>query len=51
VAGYCPRSIPHYTDLAAPLTSLLCQQVPFVWGKEQQAAFDGIVLAIIVALA
>ena len=38
--GYYRRYIKGYSAIAAPLTSLLRKGEPFVWGKEQQQAFE-----------
>lgn len=40
LAGYYRRFIPNFSKLTKPLTSLLKQDVPFVWGDAQQQAFD-----------
>ena len=38
--GYYQRFVPHFAGIATPLTHLLSKNVPFVWGREQQIAFD-----------
>jgi len=38
--GFYRRFVKDYSEVAHPLTSLLVKDVQFVWGSEQQAAFD-----------
>jgi len=40
--GYYRRFVPNYSDLAKPLTSLTKKGATFVWGHEQQSAFEKI---------
>ena len=40
--GYYPRFVKNFTELADPLVSLTRKGVPFVWGSEQQRAFDAL---------
>ena len=40
LASWYRRYIFFYAHLAAPLTDLLCNNRPFVWGKREQQAFD-----------
>lgn len=39
-ANYYRRFIPRFAHIAAPLTDLTKQNVPFIWGTPQQEAFD-----------
>ena len=38
--GYYRRFVPEFATLAEPLTYLLWGKVPFVWGEEQETAFN-----------
>ncbi|KAK1439863.1 hypothetical protein QVD17_05685 [Tagetes erecta] len=40
LAGYYRRFIANFSKIAVPLTALTCKNVPFVWGSDQQKAFD-----------
>ena len=40
LAGFYRAYVSKYASVAAPLTDLLKQDVPFVWGERQQTAFD-----------
>lgn len=40
LAGYYRRFIPNFSKITKPMTSLLKKDVPFVWGSDQQQAFD-----------
>ena len=40
LANYYRRMIPNYAEIAVPLTNLLRKDVPFVWNRECQEAFD-----------
>ncbi|XP_073071859.1 uncharacterized protein [Manis javanica] len=48
-AGFCRLWIPGYATLAAPLYPLTKKAAPFVWGPEQQQAFDEIKKALLSA--
>ncbi|KAI0995327.1 hypothetical protein K3495_g12855 [Podosphaera aphanis] len=39
-ANYYRMFIPHFSEVAAPLTALTTKGVPFRWGDEQQKAFE-----------
>ena len=39
-AGYYRRFIPHFSDMTAPLTSLLCKGRGFVWTPEAEHSFQ-----------
>jgi hypothetical protein len=39
-AGYYRRFLPELAATSAPLNALLKKEIPFVWGKEQQMAFE-----------
>ena len=40
--GYYCRFVKNFTELVDPLVSLTWKGVPFVWGSEQQRAFDAL---------
>ena len=40
MGNYYRNFIPGYSKIVVPLVSLLKKDVPFVWGNEQQAAFE-----------
>ena len=40
LANYYRRMIPDYAEVAVPLTQLLKKDVPFIWNRECQEAFD-----------
>ena len=40
--GYYRRFVKNFAELADPLVSLTRKGVPFVWGSEQQRAFDAV---------
>ena len=40
--GYYRRFVKHFAELADPLVSITRKGVPFVWGSEQQRAFDAL---------
>ncbi|WVZ97862.1 LOW QUALITY PROTEIN: hypothetical protein U9M48_043370 [Paspalum notatum var. saurae] len=40
LAGYYRRFIESFSRIAKPMTSLLEKDVPFIWTKERQTAFD-----------
>ena len=46
-AGFCRLWIPGFATLAAPLYPLTKEQVPFIWTKEHQKAFDSIKAALL----
>ena len=48
-AGYCRIWIPGFATLAAPLHPLLKGDTKFIWGPEQQQAFDDIKKALLTA--
>ena len=41
--GYYRRFVKNFAELADPLVALTRKGVPFVWGSEQQTAFDALV--------
>lgn len=49
MAGWYSRFIEHFSEKKAPLTKLLSKNCPWIWGPEQQEAFDWIKQAIISA--
>jgi len=40
LASYYRRFVRSFSSVAAPLNALLCKGVPWMWGDEQQYAFD-----------
>ena len=40
LASYYRKHIEHFADIARPLHRLSCKEAPFIWGPEQQAAFE-----------
>ena len=48
-AGFCRLWIPGFAELAAPLYMLMKEKNSFIWGKEQQRAFDCIKEALLTA--
>ncbi|KAJ9566564.1 hypothetical protein OSB04_002530 [Centaurea solstitialis] len=42
LAGYYRRFIQDFSKIAVPLTRLTRKNEPFVWGEEQEAAFDAL---------
>ena len=48
-AGFCRLWIPGFAALAAPLYPLLKERTDFVWGPDQQKAFDNIKRALLSA--
>lgn len=40
MTGYYRKFIPHYSTISKPLTLLLKKDTPFVWGNEQEKAFQ-----------
>ena len=40
--GYYRRFVKNFAELADPLVALTWKRVPFVWGSEQQTAFDAL---------
>jgi len=46
MVGFYARFIPEYSDIAVVLHSLKRKGVPFVWGDQQQAAFEALKLAL-----
>ncbi|MEL6462938.1 MAG: hypothetical protein AAFQ91_32770 [Cyanobacteria bacterium J06621_15] len=40
LSGFYRRFIPQYGMIATPLTNLTRENQPFIWGREQQEAFD-----------
>lgn len=47
IGSYYRRFIKNYARVAAPLQKLIPEDVPFVWGQEQQNAFDAIKAALV----
>lgn len=48
-AGFCRLWIPGFATLAAPLYPLTKEGSPFIWGADQQEAFDNIKRALLSA--
>ena len=46
LASYYRKHIEHFADIARPLHRLSCKETPFVWGEEQQAAFEQLKLVL-----
>ena len=46
VLGYQRPFIPHYTDIARPLTALTKKNTPFVWTTECRMALDTLITAV-----
>eukprot|EP00759_Apiculatamorpha_spiralis_P045860 PhF_6_TR42648/c0_g1_i4/m.64187 len=46
LTNYFRKFVPHYSDRAAALIRLLNNDTPFVWGPEQQAAFEDLIFVI-----
>jgi len=46
MVGYYQRLIPRFSEMTEPLRRLLKNNVPYVWGVEQQAAFDQLRVAL-----
>ena len=46
LAGFYKQFVPHYAELAAPLTDLLKKGVPFIWGKQQDRSFEALKKAL-----
>ena len=40
LASYYRKHIAHFADIARPLHRLSCKDTPWVWGEEQQRAFE-----------
>ncbi|GBL81688.1 Retrovirus-related Pol polyprotein from transposon 17.6 [Araneus ventricosus] len=40
LTGFYRKFIPNYSKIALPLTNLTKDKVPFVWGEEEQKAFE-----------
>jgi hypothetical protein len=40
LAGYYRRFVPNFSPIAKPLHTLTCKNTPYVWGKDQQEAFE-----------
>ena len=38
--GFFRNHIQGFSTIAAPMTNLLTKEIPYVWGEEQQQAFD-----------
>ena len=47
--GYYRRFVKNFAELADPLVSLTRKGVPFVWGSEQQRAFDALKVCLLSA--
>ena len=47
--GYYRRFVKNFAELADPLVSLTRKGVPFVWGSEQQRAFDALMACLLSA--
>lgn len=47
LVGYYRRFIPHYSEMSNPLTTLLGNDIPWVWDSEQREAFEKIKEALI----
>jgi RNase H-like domain found in reverse transcriptase len=46
---YFSHFIPHFSDCAAPLFKLLCKDVQWSWGAEQESAFRDLKLGLMEA--
>ena len=46
LAGFYRQFVPHYAELAAPLTDLLKKNAPFIWGRQQDRAFEALKMAL-----
>ena len=46
VLGYQRPFIPHYADIARPLTALTKKNTPFVWTTECRAALDTLIAPV-----
>jgi hypothetical protein len=40
MVNYYHKFVPHLTDMATPLNTVCKKGVQFVWGEEQQEAFE-----------
>jgi len=46
MVNFCHKFIPGFADVAAPLNALRKKGMRFVWGQEQQEAFEALTRAI-----
>ena len=49
MVGYYRQSVERFATLSLPLTDLTKSKQPFIWGEEQQQAFDALKQALITA--
>ena len=49
MASYYRKHIPHFSSVAFPLTELTKAKTPFIWGPDQQGAFDALKNALVTA--
>ncbi|GAB4819816.1 hypothetical protein N2152v2_006862 [Parachlorella kessleri] len=47
LCGFYAKFVPRFADIAAPLTAMQREDVPYVWGPEQEAAFEHLKQAFI----
>ena len=47
LSGYYRKFIKDYSTIAEPLTQLLMKNKPFIWGNEQQLAFETLIIRLI----
>jgi len=46
MTNYCARFIENYSDITAPIRELTRKQTKFIWGEDQEKAFDRLKTAI-----
>lgn len=46
LANFCRRFVKHYATIAAPLTDLTADDVPWKWGEAEESAFVNLKLAL-----
>jgi hypothetical protein len=40
LAGYYRRFVPNFSPIAKPLHKLTCRNMPYIWGNDQERAFE-----------